>query len=165
MKSKLYFKSAYILWFATAVLLIACSPSKPDFTEELKALADLQKEEQIAHLQEEPARLVNMLHDTLADVKDGVVSYYTKDEMTTRFVNYFDTVEFIRWEDIQPPVYKLSDDGTEANVSIRKLVEVSIENNGDSNREITELAWTELWKKKEGKWKMYRVTTTERVRK
>lgn len=154
-----------IIWIISGICLVTCTSPKTDHSSELQALADLQKQEQAAHLQEEPAVLVNMLNDTLTEVKNGVVSYHTKDEMTTRFVTYFDTVEFIKWEDIQPPVYKLSEDGTEANVSIRKHIEVSIENGGASNREITDMAWTELWKKKNGRWKMYMVTTTESVRK
>lgn len=139
----------------------ACSPSKVDLQKEIAALAQLQKQEQDAHLQEQPALLVNMLHDTLTQVKNGVVSYYTKDEMTERFISYFESVEFIKWEDVRPPVYTISDDGSMAHILIQKNVVVDMEQDTAGTRETTNFVWTELWKKKEGRWKMHSVTTTD----
>ena len=104
-----------------------------------------------------------MLHDTICQVKNGEVSYFTKDQMTERFINYFAAVEFIKWEDSHPPVYTLSEDGTMANILIRKHVEVNVEQDTAANRETTDFAWTELWKKKDGRWKMYMVTTTDNM--
>lgn len=153
-----------LLCFIAAFSIIACSPPKTDTAKDLSALVELQKQEQAAHLQEEPAILVNMLNDTLVQIKNGEVTSFTKDQMTSRFMQYFDAVEFIKWEDSQPPVYSISDDGTMANVLIRKHVEVSIETDSIPTREVTDFAWTELWKKKDGRWKMFVVTSTESVR-
>ena len=153
-----------LLCFIAAFSIFACSPPKADTANELSALVELQKQEQAAHLQEEPAILVNMLNDTLVQIKNGEVTSLTKDQMTSRFMQYFDAVEFIKWEDNQPPVYSISDDGTMAHVLIRKHVEVSIETDSIPTREVTDFAWTELWKKKDGRWKMYVVTSTESVR-
>lgn len=153
-----------LLCFIAAFSIFACSPPKADKAKDLSALAELQKQEQAAHLQEEPAILVNMLNDTLVQIKNGEVTSLTKDQMTSRFMQYFDAVEFIKWEDSQPPVYSISDDGTMAHVLIRKHVEVSIETDSIPTREVTDFAWTELWKKKDGRWKMYVVTSTESVR-
>ena len=144
--------------------IFACSPPKADIVKELNTLAELQKQEQAAHLQEEPALLVNMLNDTLVQIKNGQVTSFTKDQMTSRFMQYFDTVEFIKWEDNQPPAYSISDDATMAHVLIRKHVEVSMETDSMPTREITDFAWTELWRKKDGRWKLYMVTTTDSVR-
>jgi len=139
----------------------SCHQTKPDLNKEIEALSLLQKQEQTAHLEEQPAPLVNMLNDTLTEIKNGVVSYLTKDQMTERLMNYFYEVEFIKWEDTQPPVYSLSEDGTMAHILIRKRVEVNVEKDGAITRESTDFAWTELWKKKDGKWKLYSVTTTD----
>lgn len=144
-----------------AISIIACSPPKVDVKKEIAALAELQKQEQTAHLQEEPALLVNMLNDTLIQVKNGVVSYYTKDQMTERFISYFESVEFIKWEDARPPVYTISDDGSMAHILIQKLVVVDMEQDTAGTRETTKFAWTEMWRKNDGRWKMYSVTTTD----
>jgi hypothetical protein len=148
--------------YLTALSLFSCSSKHtPDIPKEIEALALLQKQEQDAHLQESPALLVNMLHDTLIQVKNGEVSYYTKDQMTERFIKYFEGVEFFKWEDIQPPVYTLSTDATMANILIRKRVVLNDVSGPEPVRDTTLFAWTELWKKKEGRWKMYQVTTTD----
>ncbi len=138
-----------------------CNKPKPDLSKELEALASLQKQEQTAHLQEEPAPLVNMLNDTLTQVKNGEVSYFTKDQMTERFIRYFEGVEFFKWEDIQSPVYSISEDATMAQILIQKLVVVNDVSGTEPIRDTTRFAWTELWKKKEGLWKMYQVTSTD----
>lgn len=130
--------------------------------KELSALAELQNQEQRAHLEEQPALLVNMLNDTLTQVKNGVVSYYTKDQMTERFISYFESVEFLKWEDTAPPVYTISEDGSMAHILIQKQVIVDIQQDTTGTRETTNFAWTEMWRKKEGRWKMYSVTTTDR---
>ncbi len=149
-----------ILLLAIGLSLLACTPPKVDLQKEIAVLAELQKQEQTAHLQEETAILVNMLHDTLTQVKNGVVSYYTKDQMTERFISYFESVEFIKWEDARPPIYSISDDGSMAHILVQKHVVVDMEQDTAGTRETTNFAWTELWKKKEEKWKMYSVTTT-----
>ena len=151
-----------LLTCMAALSLYSCSSQpRPDTTKEIEALALLQKQEQDAHLQESPALLVNMLHDTLTQIKNGEVSYYTKDQMTERFISYFESVEFIKWEDARPPIYTISDDGSMAHILIRKHVVVDMQQDTAGRRETTDLAWTELWRKKEGRWKMYSVTTTE----
>lgn len=157
-------QNIFLPFLFVVLCLLACAPPKADIAKELSALASLQKQEQAAHLQEEPAILVHMLNDTLTQIKNGAVTYFSKDQMTERFMQYFDAVEFIKWEDSQPPVYSISDDGTMAHILIRKHVEVSIETDSIPTREITDFAWTELWKKKDGRWKMYVVTSTESVR-
>ncbi len=150
-----------LLSIVTSLTLFSCTQTKPDLNKEIEALGILQKQEQTAHLNEEPALLVNMLNDTLTQIKNGEVSYFTKDQMTERLINYFASVEFIKWEDSKPPVYSVSEDGSIAHILIQKRVEVNIEKDATTTREETDFAWTELWKKKDGRWKMYSVTTTD----
>ena len=144
----------------TSVLAIGCQAPKPDLAAEMEALNALQRTEESAHMEEQTAVMVNMLHDTVCQVKNGEVNYYTKEQMTARFQKYFESVEFIAWKNTQPPVITLSDDGTMAQVLVRKHVEVKLESDTTSGRESTDFAWTELWRKKNGTWKMYTVTST-----
>lgn len=141
-------------------MITGCTKPTIDLSKELETLAVLQRAEQAAHMEEQPAVIVNMLADTVCQVKNGEVNYYTKDEMTERFIKYFESVEFIKWEDSHPPVYTLSADGTMAQILIQKHVEVKLESDTASNRETTDFAWTELWRKIDDHWKMYCVTST-----
>jgi hypothetical protein len=133
-----------------------------DLDAELAELTKLQEREQEAHLTEQPALLVNMLSDTFCQIKNGEVKYYTKDEMTDRLVKYFYSVEFIKWENLKAPVITISPDGEMAHILVQKKVELILSDQDKPTREKTTFAWTELWKKKDGRWKLFTVTTTDK---
>ena len=168
------------LWLIVGTSLMACSQSQQtneqdqtpppapvvNLDDEIAELLKLQAREQEAHLSEQPALLVNMLNDTLCQIKNGEVKYFSKDDMTDRLVKYFYSVEFVKWDDIKPPVITLSPDGTMAHILVQKEVEVILADRDKPTRERTEFAWTELWKKNPdasgGRWKLYSVTTTDK---
>ena len=159
---KIHIPITVLIIIGSGLSILSCTQSKVDLQKEISVLAELQKQEQRAHLEEQPALLVNMLNDTLTQIKNGEVSYFTKDQMTERFISYFESVEFIKWEDTGPPVFTISDDGSMAHILVQKHVVVDIEQDTAGTRETTNFAWTEMWRKKEGRWKMYSVTTSER---
>ena len=162
MKSNHFYLNHLITIIVFSMTMASCSYSpKVNTAKEIEALALLQQQEQKAHLGEEPALLVNMLNDTLTQIKNGVVSHFTKDQMTQKLSDYFYSVEFIKWEDATTPVYTLSEDGTMAYIIVQKHVEVNIEKDSATVRQDTDFAWSELWKKKDGKWKMYSIATTD----
>jgi len=160
---KIHIPITVLIIIGSGLSILSCTQSKVDLQKEISVLAELQKQEQRAHLEEQPALLVNTLNDTFTQIKNGDVSYFTKDQMTERFISYFESVEFIKWEDTGPPVFTISDDGSMAHILVQKHVVVDIEQDTAGTRETTNFAWTEMWRKKEGRWKMYSVTTTERV--
>ncbi len=137
----------------------ACAPHKA--ADDVAALLEFQQQECSAHLQKDVSLLVEMLHDTICQIKAGKVTYYTKDEMASRFTQYFGMVEFIKWEDSQPPVVTLSDDHSLAHILVQRHVELELKDSV-STVEKTDFAWTELWKKKNGLWRLYTITTTDR---
>ncbi|NOS92127.1 MAG: hypothetical protein HOP30_09410 [Cyclobacteriaceae bacterium] len=141
-------------------LLFSC---KADHGSELDALKTLQKKEQLAHLSNDVLQFDEIFGDTLYQVKNGEVSYLTNDQVTTRFRNYFSSVSFLKWEDVKEPMYIISDDATLAHVLVQKHVELIA--NADSIRVIqkTDFAWTELWKKRKGQWKLYSITSTDKL--
>jgi len=159
---KIHIPITVLIIIGSGLSILSCTQSKVDLQKEISVLAELQKQEQRAHLEEQPALLVNTLNDTFTQIKNGDVSYFTKDQMTERFISYFESVEFIKWEDTGPPVFTISDDGSMAHILVQKHVVVDIEQDTAGTRETTNFAWTEMWRKKEGRWKMYSVTTTER---
>ena len=156
------FRLVHGMLLAFMIGILGCRTGNDgDLTRDLEALAQLQQQERRAHLEEQPALIVNMLADTLIQVKNGKVDRFTKDQMTERFIEYFDAVEFIKWEDAQPPLYSVSPDGNMASILIQKLVIVATTDNSVSSRDTTRFAWTELWRKNQERWKLYQVTTTD----
>lgn len=144
----------WILLYSLVLLRCTVSPET-----NLKELTRLQQQEQQAHMRKDVLLLVEMFHDTLCQVQNGRVSYFTKQEMSNRFAMYFDAVEFIRWEDNYPPKIQLSTDGSMAHITVQKGVELVVK--ADSSIQKTDFAWTELWRKGNQGWKLYSISSTE----
>ena len=138
----------------------ACAPHNAA-DHDVAALLEFQQQERAAHLRKDVPLMVEMLHDTVCQIKGGKVTYFTKDEMANRFTRYFGMVEFIKWEDSQPPVVTVSDDHSLAHILAQRHVELKLKDSV-STVEKTDFAWTELWRKKNGRWRLYTITTTDR---
>lgn len=148
------------LVLSLCILMEACTP-RESVDDDVSILMEFQEQERTAHLQKDVSLLVEMLHDTVCQIKDGKVTYLTKDEMASRFRQYFGMVEFIRWENSNPPLVTLSDDHSLAHVLVQRHVELVLKDSVLTS-EITDFAWTELWKKKNDKWRLYTITTTDK---
>jgi hypothetical protein len=146
----------YSLWF---IVLVACV--KEQANKDIAVLLGRQEQEQIAHLTKNVPLFLEMFHDTVCQIKNGTVSFQTKEEMGERFTRYFGMVDFIKWQDSHPPVITLSEDRSMAHILVRKRVELVVKDSS-STIEKTDFAWTELWKKKHGNWKLYTVTSTDK---
>ncbi|MEJ2747731.1 MAG: hypothetical protein P8183_07450, partial [Anaerolineae bacterium] len=59
--------------------------------------------------------LLSGIADEQINVRNGQISTKTRCEVELQFAAYFDhAAEFIHWEDLQPPVIQISQDGTMA---------------------------------------------------
>jgi hypothetical protein len=145
-------------------LIYAClfSCSTVDLDKEIQTLSILQKQEQVAHLTNDALLLDGIFNDTVCQVKNGEISYFAKEQMEERFSNYFNNVAFLKWEDLNDPIYTLSEDGTLAHILINKRVELTEKLDTTGFVHKTDFAWSELWKKKAGEWKLYTITSTDK---
>ncbi len=145
---------------AICFLLNSCRSSNN--SSELNVLRSLQQKEQEAHLAKNVILFSEIFGDTLCQVKNGAVSYLSYDQVISRFENYFSSVEFIKWENFKEPVYIISNDATFAHVLVQKHVELIAKNDSTRALQKTDFAWTELWRKRNGQWKLYSITSTDR---
>jgi hypothetical protein len=151
------------LFGSVACMLLAISAcGQSDRQKDNKILAAYQKQEQAAHLTNNAPLLLEMMSDTVTQVKGGAVKKFVKSQLLERFTQYFGMVEFIKWEDTAPPVYYLSDDGSTASVIVQRRVELRMKNDTTNTIEKTDFAWTELWRKEKGQWRMHTNISTDR---
>lgn len=143
----------------SSIVFCQCSPNRNDDIDRLK---ELQLQEQTAHLTKDVPLFLDIFADTLCQIKNGTVSYFTKEQISNRFTNYFSSVEFLKWEDSAAPLIQISDDGSMAHILVQKHVELYVLGDTTQTINITDFAWTELWKKDEGKWKLHTTTSTEK---
>ena len=95
--------------------------------------------------------------ENYTEISNGKISSPTKEDLVKRFQNYFDAVTFIEWDDIKPPIIKVSDDMTMAYVHVIKRVKLMTNN---QNEDLTFFAWTSTFRKIDGKWLMTSITST-----
>ena len=135
------------------------SPLEKDRAE----LQRLHKQHQTAHLTYDAELFVETFAENLVTVQRGTVVTRNKAENLKRIKGYFDSFKFKKWEDVKPPIIKISKDGTLATIIVEKIVEGTYKNEkGETVRSVTEFAWLEVWEKIDGKWKITTVASTRK---
>lgn len=139
-----------------ALLATACG-SSPD--GDLVALREVLAAERRAHLETDARLLAASLADTLVSVDEGVVTRTPRSEVESLFAAYFEGAEYRAWDDVEPPLIRVSEDGRMAWVARRVAVD-RIEPDPAATPTRFESAWTATYEKRGGRWLMTSVTST-----
>ncbi|MCB1024458.1 MAG: nuclear transport factor 2 family protein [Acidobacteria bacterium] len=135
----------------------------PQMVSDLEALMRLHQQHIDAHLNYDAELFLETFADQFTQIQGGDVSVNSRKEIHERFKNYFASFKFHEWEDIKPPVYKISKDGTLATVTVEKRVRGTYKNDrGEEESDNTIFAWLEVWEKLDGKWKIITVASTSK---
>lgn len=147
--------------FLLAGVLAGCAGARMD-----RARAEVLRfhaAERRAHLERKPAALTALIADDFVQVQTGEVSRPTRAEQLERFGKYFGLVEFLAWDDLEPPRVILSADATLAVVTVRKQVTlVPLGAGEDAVPETTVFAWSETLARRGGTWRIVEVTSTRK---
>lgn len=126
-------------------------------------LLRLHKEHQTAHLSYNAELFVESFAENVTQLQRGYIKTQDKAANLKRFKNYFANYKFIEWEDIKPPVIKISNDGTLATIIVEKSVKGTYKNEkGLEEKDHSIFAWLEVWEKIGGKWKITTIASTAR---
>lgn len=136
------------------------APPRIADTAELLRLHEQQKQ---AHMGYDAELFVEMFADQLMQLQRGRLTTRTRSENLARFKSYFSSFKFQEWEDIKPPIVRISNDGSMATIAVQKSVKGTYMNDkGEDVFDHTIFAWLEIWEKIGGKWKVTAVASTER---
>lgn len=142
-----------------AFLLAACGVDKQSALEDLQQIRELHYR---AHVNRDAELLVNTFADNFRLIQDGRVSQPEREASLQQFQAYFDSVTFQAWDDIDPPVIHISDDGHTAWVVVTKYVQIVPRDAGsDADGGETYFAWLETWQRINGEWKITTLTSTQ----
>lgn len=141
-------------------LIIACS--QKNTTADEQAIRDILKRDQQAHLEKNAELLLSNISLDFIEVNRGVVKRPTYEESTVRFTNYFNSVNFLTWEDIENPIIRFSDDGSLAYVIVQKRVITTPIDNPTLSADTSDFAWVSIMRKSEGRWKVECIASTNR---
>lgn len=139
---------------------LAVPPRIVDTAELLR----LHEQQKTAHLTYNAELFIEMFAENLTQLQRGNAVTRTRGENLARFKNYFSTFKFQEWEDIKPPLIKISKDGTMATIAVQKSVKGTYKNDkGEDESDHTIFAWLEVWEKIDGTWKVTTVASTEKA--
>jgi hypothetical protein len=126
----------------------------------LNAIKDILATERRAHLEKDVSLLLSKATDPVLSVSNGNVSYITPAQSRKSFSEYFNSVEFIRWDDIHDPIFNFSYDSTLAVVTVQKIV--ILKEKPTDKLDTTLYAWTAVYRKTGDEWNMVVMTSTDR---
>ncbi len=133
---------------------------EPDLDDDLGELLRLHEAHRHAHLTRDSDLLVSSFADTLITIDAGQIYHSTSAESRARFATYFGNVEFVEWENRQPPQITLSDDRSLATVAVSKRVRVRPPGQPDAPIGETNFAWLEQWQQGADGWKLTMICST-----
>lgn len=135
------------------------SDLSPDYTELLR----LHEQQRTAHLTKNADLFVSMFHDPMWQLNGGRIVSRSTEENRGRVQTYFDAVQFLAWDDLEPPIIRISADGTMASIIVNKRVHLTYQDeNGATQEENTIFAWMEAWEKLDGRWQIIANASTNR---
>lgn len=140
------------------LILSSCQNEKiVDIEKATKEILALHRAQRDHHFNKDSVAFVGQLSHDFISVNRGVISYPSKTETQRRYHSYFSSVDFNKWDDLQDPIIRFSEDGTLAYTIVDKIVEVKY--NEDSVG-ATHFAWIAIYRKGESGWKIESVAST-----
>ncbi|MEO0472862.1 MAG: nuclear transport factor 2 family protein [Bacteroidota bacterium] len=142
-------------------LMYACEPTSPLTSHHLEAVLALHHAQRDHHFQKDSAAFVDQLSDAFISVNRGKITRPSRADMLTRYHGYFSAVEFVKWDDIQEPVIRFSEDSSLAYTIVDKMVRLHYPaEDGTTIEDETHFAWTTIYRREADKWKVESISST-----
>jgi len=146
------------------MLLVSCSHQIP--FDEQQAIADIMKmhhSQRDFHFKKDSISFMKQFSHDFTSVNAGEISFPSKKATQSRYHRYFSSVDFRKWDDIQEPLIRFSDDGTLAYTIAEKLVEIEYTSErGVVVADSTHFAWMTVYRNTADGWKIESVVSTNR---
>lgn len=127
----------------------------------MNELLELHKQGRVAHFNRDAKLLVSTFADDFTDIRNGKINKPSRETSLARFQNYLNNSTFIEWDDIAPPVIRVSDDATLAYVLVHKKVRLLAKTENGTEIEETEIfAWIATYRKIKGEWRLTAIVST-----
>ena len=152
MRSKLKLKSGLILLIGLACMAAACNRSGGNRADDVKELLAMHKQILEAHKQNNVEMWNSIEAETVTVASKGMLTEVSlKDRLPNRR-SYLQTTKFEKYEDLRPPIIKVSDDGSLAWLFAQVEIKGERELNGNRVQFHDVWAWVELYERRNGKW-------------
>ncbi len=148
-------------------ILLVCASCSFNYTiseeEEKNKILELHQKQREYHFNKMAEEFASQLSSTHISVNRGEINMPSKESNIKRFSSYFNSVEFEKWDDVNPPIVRFSDDYKMAYTIVNKEVVVKYSNeNEELIREKTEFSWVAIYRKYDEGWKIDCVASTNK---
>ncbi len=145
------------------LLLVACASPSSGPEGDRAELLRLHQLARTAHLEKRADLMVAPFDDSVRFVAAGEVTVISRTENQARLQAYFDRSTFQAWDDIAPPILRISPDGRMAYKIVQKHVRLTApDSTGRSVAEDVVYAWIETYEKPDDRWILMAVASTDR---
>lgn len=148
---------------ACGLLLTACGSPSGSTDADRAELLRLHEVARTAHLEKRADLMVGAWDDSVRFVARGEVATNSPAATRTRMQAYFDRSTFQAWDDIVPPLLRISPDGRMAYKIVQKRVRLTApDSSGRPVAEDVVYAWVEIFEKPQDRWILMAVASTDR---
>jgi hypothetical protein len=150
--------------YGVTALIFSCNdPGKSTGEADQAKLLKIHEDARNAHFGRNAQIMIEQFAEEMISVNHGKISKTISPEKDIeRFQSYFNSVEFKKWDDVNPPEVRFSEDHTLAYMVVDKLVVLEAKDSvGKPFQETTHFAWVGIYRKQnDGDWKLECITST-----
>lgn len=144
--------------FALSLLLVlfcfsAAFAQKVDLEKERAALMEVHRTDRRAHFETDAKLLLEHSAEDFIYVGNGKISRSTRAEMKAEFEDYFKNAKYYEWDDLEPPIVRISNDASMAWMIVRtKVRRTQKQADGKDEERSFVYAGIMTYEKRQGKW-------------
>ncbi|MEM7575642.1 MAG: hypothetical protein AAF433_22250 [Bacteroidota bacterium] len=145
------------------LIILSCQPvtSPPDGNAERAKILELHHAQRDHHFNADATSFVSQFSSQYRSVNRGEVQQPSSAESEALFQPYFESVDFIAWDDQTAPIIEFSADYSMAYSIVQKEVILAYPlDDGSSYVDTTYYAWTTIYRKYADEWRVDCVTST-----
>ena len=158
----MYRAKVLITFFITVSFISSCNNQPITNLVQLeKEILEVHNNSKKFHVEKLANEFINQLSGNHISVNRGKISFLDKTKKLEKVKAYFNNVEFEKWDDINPPIIRFSDDYSLAYTIVNKELQLTYKDeDGIHKREKTIFSWVAIYKKHNDKWKVDCVAST-----
>jgi hypothetical protein len=132
-----------------------------DLEKEKAELLEIHKADRRAHFSTDVELLLSRSSDEFITVSDGKIHRVKRAESKAMFDDYFRDATYHEWDDLEPPILRVSNDASMAWMIVRTKVRRTQKNStGQDKEESFVYAGIMTYEKRNGKWRRVANVTT-----
>jgi hypothetical protein len=143
---------AILLLSMALVPVNADAQSKVDLADEVEQLLRIHESDRRAHFETSAKGIMEHATDEFISVSDGRVQRTTRAENLKFFEEYFKGAKYYEWDDLEPPIVRVSNDASMAWMIVRTRVRRETQSGGKTTQRRFVYAGIMAYEKQGGRW-------------